>query len=278
LKNTIELFIQKKGKEKITMLTAYDYATAGFLDECKIDSILVGDSLGMVFQGNQDTLKVTLDDIIYHCKAVRKGAPNAFIIADMPFLTYHINRDEAVRNAGRVIQESGVEAVKLEGGEEVADKIEGILSAKIPVMGHLGLTPQSINVFGGYKIQGKTYEKAYKLIKDALLLEKLGVFAIVLEGIPEDLGKLITQKLSIPTIGIGAGKYTDGQVLVINDVLGLFKDFSPKFAKVFADVGAEVKKGINRYINDVKNNVFPEEKHTFKIDKEIIDKLSKDKF
>ncbi len=278
MKNTIELFIQKKGKEKITMLTAYDYATAGFLDECKIDSILVGDSLGMVFQGNQDTLKVTLDDIIYHCKAVRKGAPNAFIIADMPFLTYHINRDEAVRNAGRVIQESGVEAVKLEGGEEVADKIEGILSAKIPVMGHLGLTPQSINVFGGYKIQGKTYEKAYKLIKDALLLEKLGVFAIVLEGIPEDLGKLITQKLSIPTIGIGAGKYTDGQVLVINDVLGLFKDFSPKFAKVFADVGAEVKKGINRYINDVKNNVFPEEKHTFKIDKEIIDKLSKDKF
>ncbi len=278
MKKTIDIFFQKKGKEKITMLTAYDYSTAGFMNEAGIDSILVGDSLGMVFQGRHDTLGVTLDDIIYHCKAVRRGAPDAFVIADMPFLTYHVSVEEAIRNAGRLIQETGVEAVKVEGGEEIADKIKGLIAAKIPVMGHLGLTPQSINVFGGYKVQGRGYGDAKRLIKDALLLERLGAFAIVLEKIPEKLAKIITEKLTIPTIGIGAGRYTDGQVLVINDILGLYKDMSIKFVKVFANVGDEIKKGITGYIDEVKDGKFPDESHTYKIDDEVIEKLSKENF
>lgn len=275
MKKTINLFSEKKNKEKITLLTCYDYSTARFLNESKIDSILVGDSLGMTFQGLDSTLPVTVDDVVYHIKAVRRGAPDIFIIGDMPFLSYHISVEEAIRNAGKIIQ-NGADAIKLEGGEEILDKIKGILAAKIPVMGHLGLTPQSVNVFGGFKVQGKTFDSAKKIIKDALLLEETGVFSITLECVPEKLAKLISEKLTIPTIGIGSGRYTDGQVLVINDALGTFKDLESKFVKVFANVGQEMKKGIDTYVEEVTTNKFPEEKHGFKIDDEIIEKLKKE--
>jgi 3-methyl-2-oxobutanoate hydroxymethyltransferase len=273
VRNRINLFFEKKGKEKITMLTCYDYSTATFLNKSEIDSILIGDSLGMVFQGNNDALPVTMDEMIYHSKAVRKGAPDKFLIGDMPFLSYHISTEEAIRNAGRFVKEAGIDAVKLVGGEEVIDKIRGILASKIPVMGHLGLTPQSINVFGGFKIQGKSIESARQIVKDAILLDKEGVFAIVLEGVPEKLAKFITEKISIPTIGIGGGKYTDGQVLVINDIFGMYKDLSPKFVKIFSNVGEEMEKGINNYINEVKSVQFPGEKNSFSIEDEIIEEL-----
>jgi 3-methyl-2-oxobutanoate hydroxymethyltransferase len=276
VKKTISLFSDKKGKEKITILTCYDYSTARYLSESNIDSILVGDTLGMVFQGQNSTLPVTIEDIVYHMKTVRRGAPDTFLIGDMPFLSYHISTEEAIRNAGKLMQEGSANAVKLEGGEEVLDKIKGIIAAKIPVMGHLGLTPQSVNVFGGFKVQGKDYETAERILKDALLIEKAGVFSIVLECVPEKLAKLISEKLKIPTIGIGSGRFTDGQVLVINDALGITKDFNSKFVKVFADVGNEIKKGIDGYIDDVAGGKYPEEKHGFKIDDIVIEKLKKE--
>ena len=274
MKKRINVFSQKKGKEKLTLLTAYDYSTASILDEAGIDAILVGDSLGMVFQGNDDTLSVTVDEMIYHARAVRRGAPDAFLIVDMPYLSYHITKEETIYNAGRFIKEAGAEAVKLEGGEEIIDKIEALLAAKIPVMGHLGLTPQSVNIFGGYKIQGKILEQAKKIIHNAMLLQKAGVFAIVLEGIPEKLAEIITKKLNIPTIGIGAGRFVDGQILVINDIFGTYKELTPKFAKRFCNVGIEMKNGIEAFIKEVKNGKFPEEKHSFKIEQDIIDILN----
>ena len=273
MKNRINLFYDKKNKEKIAILTAYDYATAGILSKTMIDAILIGDSLGMVFQGNDNTLSVTVDEMIYHCKAVRKGAPNAFLIGDMPFLSFHVSPEETVKNAGRLVKEGGVDAVKLEGGREIIDKITALLAAKIPVMGHLGLTPQSINLFGGYKVQAKTYENARQIIDDAILLEKKGVFAIVLEGIPEKIAQIITKKLTIPTIGIGAGRYVDGQVLVINDIFGLYDDLTPKFIKTFSHVGDEMKKGIDEYVREVKNGQFPEKKHAFVINSEIMQQI-----
>lgn len=273
MKNTISLFSEKKRKEKITMLTCYDYSTACILNETDIDAILVGDSLGMVFQGNEDTLSVSVDDMIYHTKAVKKGAKNKFIITDMPFLSYHISIEETIKNAGRIIKEGGAEAVKLEGGREIIDKIKGLIDAKIPVMAHLGLTPQSINIFGGYKVQGKIFDEAKRIIEDALILENSGVFAIVLECIPEKLASLITEKLKIPTIGIGAGKNTDGQILVINDALGIFKDIVPKFVKKFVDISQYIKIGVNDYIKEVKTNTFPDISHTFKIENEIFEKI-----
>ena len=275
MKNRINIFFDKKSKEKLTLLTAYDYPTAQFLDEASIDAILVGDSLGNVFQGNDTTLPVTIDEMVYHTRIVRRGAPNTFLIGDMPFLSYHVSVEEALWNAGRLIKESGAEAVKVEGGVEILDKVKALIAAKIPVMGHLGLTPQSVNLFGGFKVQGKSLENAKRILKDALLLEEAGVFAIVLEGIPEKLAKVITERLKISTIGIGAGRYVDGQVLVINDVFGNYKGLEPKFAKKFCNVGEEMKKGIDAYINEVKNGSFPEEKHTYKIDQEIIDNLDK---
>lgn len=276
MKAGINIFTEKKSKENLALLTAYDYTTAYFLNKSDIDAILVGDSLSMVFQGNENNYPVTLDEMIYHCKAVRKGAPDKFIIADMPFLSYHISPEETVRNAGRYIKEAGMEAVKIEGGEEIISHIKALLSAKIPVMGHLGLTPQSINIFGGHKVQGKTIDSAKRIIENALLLEKEGVFAIVLEGIPEKLAQLITDKLKIPTIGIGAGRYTDGQILVINDIFGTYEEISPKFIKVFSDVGESIKNGISEYIKEVKEKKFPEEKHAYKINEEIIEALKKD--
>lgn len=276
MKTTIELFSAKKNKSKISMITCYDYSTAVILNKTEIDSILVGDSLGTVFQGNDSTLPVTMDEMIYHTKAVRKGAPDKFLIFDMPYLSYHISIEDAIRNAGRALKEAGAEAVKIEGGEEMIDKISAMLGAKIPVMGHLGLTPQSVNLFGGYKVQGNSLEVAKRLINDSLLLEKAGVFAIVLEGIPEKLAEIITKKLSIPTIGIGAGRYVDGQVLVINDMLGMFEDFTPKFVKKFANLSENIKNGIESYIKEVNEGIFPAEEHVYKINKEILDIIKKD--
>ncbi|WP_427339375.1 3-methyl-2-oxobutanoate hydroxymethyltransferase [Caloranaerobacter sp. DY30410] len=273
-KFTTASFLKAKAEgRKITMLTAYDYSTAKLLDEAGVDSILVGDSLGMVMLGYENTIKVTIEDIIHHTKAVSRGVNRALIIADMPFLSYHVSVEDTIRNAGRLIKEGGAHAVKLEGGENIIDKVKALVDAQIPVCGHLGLTPQSVNVLGGFKVQGKSIENAKKIIEDAILLEKAGVFAIVLEAVPEPLAKIITEKISVPTIGIGAGRYCDGQVLVLQDMLGMFSDFTPKFVKKFRDLGKEIKEGIREYIKEVHEGTFPEEKHTFKMSQEVIDKL-----
>ncbi|NTW71423.1 MAG: 3-methyl-2-oxobutanoate hydroxymethyltransferase [Eubacteriaceae bacterium] len=275
-KFTVSSFFKaKENQEKITMLTAYDYSMAKIVDGAGIDSILVGDSLGMVVQGYESTLEVTMDDMVYHCKAVARGAENAFIVGDMPFLSYHISIEESVRNAGRLIQEGKAHAVKLEGGVDVADKVRAIVKAQIPVMGHIGLTPQSVNVFGGFKVQGKDKAQALKVIEDAVALEKAGAFSIVLEGIPEKLAKIITEKVSIPTIGIGAGRYCDGQVLVIHDLLGMYSGQSPKFSKRYAALNETIKASVEGYVSEVKSLKFPEEKHTFSIDDQIIEEITR---
>lgn len=263
----------KQKKEPITMLTAYDYAMAKTLDDAGIDAILVGDSLGMVVQGYESTLEVTMDDMIYHCKAVARGVKNAMIVGDMPFLSYHVSTEEAIRNAGRLIQEGKAHAIKLEGGRDIIDKVQAIRRAQIPVMGHIGLTPQSVHVFGGYKVQGRVLEQAQNLIEDAKALEAAGVFAIVLEAIPENLAKIISEAVQIPTIGIGAGKYCDGQILVINDLLGMYSDLSPKFVKQYANLSPIIKDAISTYMTEVKTQAFPEEKHVFKMDESILEKL-----
>jgi len=273
-KFTVSSFIDFKEKgTKISMLTAYDYSTAKLLDEAGVDTILVGDSLGMVMLGYDDTLKVTMDDMLHHTRAVARGVEKAFVIGDMPFMSYHISVEEAVRNAGRFIKEAGADAVKLEGGTDVLDKITAIVKAQIPVVGHLGLTPQSVNMFGGFKVQGKSEAQAKKLIEEALMLQDAGVSSIVLECVPEKLAKMVSEKLDIPTIGIGAGKYCDGQVLVIQDMLGMYSDFTPKFVKQFADVGSIMKDAVAAYKSEVQAMTFPEEKHTFKIKDEVLDKL-----
>ncbi len=271
---TVTSFLEaKKKNEKITMLTAYDYSTAKLIDEAGIESILVGDSLGMVVLGYESTLEVTVEDIIHHCKAVARGAKNALIVGDMPFLSYHINIEETVRNAGRIIQEGKAHAIKLEGGVEVVDKVKAITNAQIPVMGHLGLTPQSINIFGGFKVQGKSEEQAKKIINDAIELEKAGAFAIVLEGIPAKLAQIITEKITIPTIGIGAGTGCDGQVLVTNDMLGMFSDFTPKFVKKYANLKETIVSATKEYIREVKVIEFPAKEHTFSMNEDILKKL-----
>lgn len=273
-KFTVSSFLQAKANnEKITMLTAYDYSMAKIVNDAGIDAILVGDSLGMVVQGYESTLEVTMDDMVYHCKAVARGAEKALIVGDMPFLSYHISVEEAVRNAGRLIQEGKAHAVKLEGGLDQVDNVKAIVKAQIPVMGHIGLTPQSVNMFGGFKVQGKDISQAQKVIDDALALEAAGVFAIVLEGIPEKLATLITQKLSVPTIGIGAGRYCDGQVLVIHDLLGMYDRQSPKFSKRYAALNETIRDSITAYVTEVKAAQFPEEKHTFTIDDAVITAL-----
>lgn len=276
MKKTIETFrLAKEKGRKLTMLTAYDYTTAKLLDEAGVDSILIGDSLGMVILGYENTLQVTVEDVLHHTKAVARGAKEALIIADMPYLSYHISVEEAIRNCGRMIKEGMASAVKLEGGEEIIDKVRGIIAAKIPVMGHLGLTPQSVNMFGGFKVQGKTSETINKLIKDAKLLEEAGVFAIVLECIPEEAAALITKSVSIPTIGIGAGSECDGQVLVIQDVLGMYTDIIPRFVKQYAQLGTVIRDSVTMYIKDVEAGLFPEAIHTFKIDKNALEELNK---
>lgn len=276
MKKTVATFKEAKiNNEKLSMVTAYDYSMAKLVDEGGIDGILVGDSLGMVTLGYENTLAVTIDDMIHHTKAVSRGANNALVVADMPFLSYHISIEESIKNAGRLIKEGDAHAVKLEGGRDVIDKVEGIVKAQIPVMGHIGLTPQSINMFGGFKVQGKTIEQIQNLIDDAKCLEEAGVFAIVLECIPEKISKIITESVSIPTIGIGAGKYCDGQILVINDMLGMYSDFTPKFVKQYKNLKEDINEAINNYIKDIKTGAFPEEKHSFKIDEQILDKLNK---
>jgi 3-methyl-2-oxobutanoate hydroxymethyltransferase len=277
MKNTVSTLLkQKQSGEKITMLTAYDYTTARIMDECGVNSILVGDSLGMVMLGYENTLPVTMEDMIHHTRAVARGANNAFIVADMPFMSYQASVREAVLNAGRLIKEGGANAVKLEGGAEVCEQIRAIVNASIPVVAHLGLTPQSVNVFGGFKVQGKSADKAKKLIDDALRIQEAGACAVTLEGIPAKLAEIITKKLFIPTLGIGAGNGCDGQVLVYQDMLGLTVGHTPKFAKRFADIGELMRKGITDYITEVKNGTFPSEEHTYSIDEDVINEIVKE--
>jgi 3-methyl-2-oxobutanoate hydroxymethyltransferase len=245
------------------MLTAYDYPTALAIDQAGMDSILVGDSLGMVVLGYENTLPVTMEDMLHHCKAVARGARFALLIGDMPFLSYQISAQEAVRNAGRFLQEGGMDAVKLEGGSERAHAIREITSAGIPVMGHLGLTPQSVNQLGGFVAQGKTAEAAQRLLEDALILQDAGCFSLVLESIPWQLAELVSGRLEIPTIGIGAGKGCDGQVLVTHDLLGLFDRFTPRFARKYADLHAVMLQAFSDYRLDVEGGAFPAEEHTF---------------
>ena len=273
-KFTTTSFLESKTSgEKITVLTAYDYQMAKLLDQSGTDCILVGDSLGMVVLGYENTLEVTMEDMIHHTKAVNRATNRAFVVADMPFMSYQVSIEDAIKNAGRLVKEGKATGVKLEGGSEIIEKIKAITDAKIPVMGHIGLTPQSVNLFGGFKVQGKSEEKAKEIINDAILLEKAGVFAIVLEGIPEKLAKLITEKLNIPTIGIGAGDDCDGQVLVVNDMLGLSEGFVPKFVKQYEKLHENISRGVSEYIKEVKSGQFPKQEHTFSIDDEIIKKL-----
>ena len=271
--STASLKEKRLKKEKISMLTAYDYSTASMVDEAGIDMILVGDSLGMVFLGYENTLSVTMDEMIHHTKAVVRGTRNAMVVGDMPFLSYHISVTEAVRNAGRFVQEAGAQAVKLEGGQERIATVKAILDAQIPVMGHIGLTPQSVNQFGGFKVQGKDIETATKLIKDAVALDEAGVFSMVLEGVPTKLAKKITEEVSVPTIGIGAGHYCDGQVLVINDMLGMFKGHIPKFVKKFANLEPIIIAALRDYKKEVQEGTFPGEEHGFTINDDVLEKL-----
>ena len=274
MKNTVVTFKEAKQKnEKLSMLTAYDYSTAKIIDEAGINGILVGDSLGMVCLGYEDTLSVTMEDMIHHTSAVTRGAKNTLVVADMPFMSYQTCIYDAVVNAGRLIKEGRAQAVKLEGGIEVCDKIEAIVKASIPVMGHIGLTPQSVNAFGGFKVQGKDEEAAKKLIDEALAIEKAGAFAVVLECVPAKLAAIISEKLSIPTIGIGAGVNCDGQILVYQDMLGLFSDFTPKFVKKYENLGEKMNIAFRKYIEEVKDGVFPAEEYSFKISDEVIEKL-----
>jgi len=266
--------MKQKG-EKFAMLTAYDYSTAKLIDEAGMPLILVGDSLGMVVLGYDSTIPVTMDEMIHHTKAVVRGTKQALIVGDMPFMTYQISADEAMRNAARFLQEAGCQAVKLEGGVFMAETIKRIITAGIPVMGHIGLTPQSINQFGGYKVMGKTPQAAIHLVNDAKALDEAGVFAIVLECVPEALSKLITEKVSVPTIGIGAGRYCDGQVQVIHDLLGMFSDFVPKHAKQYVQLAGQIKQAASDYIKEVADGSFPTDKQCFAMDESIIPEVAK---
>lgn len=249
--------------EKITMLTCYDYPTARIMDACGIDIMLVGDSAGVVFSGYENTLPVTVEEMLYHTKAVVRSNPKALVVADMPFMSYQVNIAEARINAGRMVKEGGAAAVKIEGGSNISSTINAIVEIDIPVIGHIGLTPQSIHRMGGYKVQGKKQEQADKIIEDAIAVEQAGAFAIVLEGIPQSLARIITERLSIPTIGIGAGSSCDGQVLVIHDILGLCEKYSPKFVKKYADARSLISEAVTAYINDVKSGAFPQDEHSF---------------
>ena len=258
-----EVCSMKEKGEKIVCLTAYDYCLARILDESGIDILLVGDSLGSVVQGHDSTLPVTADDIIYHTKAVVRGRRRALVVSDMPFMTFQLGVDEAKRNAGRLVQEGGAESVKLEGGVTQAATIEGLVKMGVPVMGHVGLTPQSVHQFGGYRIQGRGEADARAILDDAMAVEQAGAFAVVLEGIPVQLAREITQRVSIPTIGIGAGMHCDGQILVVHDMLGLFDDFTPKFVKRYANLKETIGGAVRSYMEEVRTEAFPAEEHTF---------------
>ena len=274
MKNTVQTFKEAKNNHtKLAMLTAYDYSTAKLQDEAGIHGILVGDSLGNVILGYEDTISVTMDDMIHHGAAVARGAKNALVVVDMPFMSYQTSVYDAVVNAGRLMKEGRANAVKLEGGVSVCPQIKAITDAGIPVMAHLGLTPQSINAFGGFKVQGKNEAAARKLIDDAKAVEEAGAFALVLECVPAKLAKIISEQLTIPTIGIGAGAGCDGQILVYQDMLGMFSDYTPKFVKRFAEVGSVMKEAFANYIKEVQAETYPAEEHTFKIDDGVLEKL-----
>ena len=274
MKNTAATFAAAKAKgEKLSMLTAYDYSTAKLEDESGINGILVGDSLGNVVLGYEDTVSVTMEDMVHHGAAVARGAKNALVVVDMPFMSYEVTVEEAVRNAGRLMKEGRAGAVKLEGGVRVAEQIRAIVKAGIPVMGHIGLTPQSINVFGGFKVQGKSEEAARALLADAKAVEEAGAFAVVIEAVPAALAQMITDAVSIPTIGIGAGAACDGQILVYQDMLGMFSDFTPKFVKRYANVGEVMREAFANYAAEVASGAFPTEEHTYKIKDDVLEKL-----
>lgn len=267
-KITVPYIKKLKGKKIITSLTAYDYLTARIIDQAGIDIILVGDSVGTTIQGLDSTIPVKMEEMLYHTEIVHRGVKQALLVGDMPFLSYQISTEKAVENAGLFLKK-GAEAVKLEGGVTIAGTVAKLVSMGIPVMGHIGFTPQSFNIIGGYKIQGKTKKKAESLIRDAEALEKAGVFSIVLEGMPEEVGKEITEKVSIPTIGISAGRYCDGQVLVITDILGLDPDFTPRFVKKYKNLYEEIKDAVTTFKTDVEEKKFPGENNVFRIEKEI---------
>lgn len=267
--SNINLFNKKKAKkEKISMVTTYDSTMASLVENSNIDAILVGDSLAMVCLGQENTLKVTIDDMIHHSKAVKSKAKNKFMVVDMPFMSYGISIDETLKNASRLIKEGEAQAVKLEGGVEISKHIEALVKSKIPVMGHLGLTPQSINQLGGFKIQCREEESAQKLLNEAKILQESGVFALVLECIPSKVAKQITQELKIATIGIGAGKFCDGQILVLQDLLGMNIDFKPKFVKTYSNLSSEIINSLNKYHEEVSNEVFPNDEFSFKMTNE----------
>jgi len=264
-KKTVPMIMERKhSSKKIVALTAYDYSFARLLDTTDLDIILVGDSLAMVSLGHETTLPVTMDEMIIHVRSVNRGSHNALLIADMPFMSYQVSDEQAITNAGRFIQEAGAQAVKVEGGARMAGRIKALTDADIPVMGHIGLTPQSVNKLGGYRIQGKNYKDARQIKQDARKLQEAGVFSIVLEGIPDDLAGEITQEVRVPTIGIGAGVQCDGQILVLHDLLGLGMDSSPKFVKQYANLGDEVQRAVGNYIQEVRDESFPDEKHSYK--------------
>lgn len=274
MKNTVlTLQQQKKDNDKIVMVTAYDYTTARIMDEMGVNTILVGDSLGMTMLGYEDTLSVTMEDMIHHSAAVARGAKDAFLVTDMPFMSYQTSVYDAVVNAGRLVKEGHAQAVKLEGGVDFAPHIEAIVKASIPVVAHIGLTPQSVNTFGGFKVQGKDLKAAKKLIEDAKAIEAAGACMVVLECVPEKLAARITEALTIPTIGIGAGSGCDGQVLVYQDMLAMYSDFKPKFIKQFANVGNTMRDGIAAYIKETKDCTFPAPEHCYRIDDSILEQL-----
>jgi 3-methyl-2-oxobutanoate hydroxymethyltransferase len=262
-KTVLDIQKMKHDGEKITMLTCYDYPFARIMDGCGIDMILVGDSVGVVVAGHENTLPVTMDDMVYHTRAVMRANPRALVVSDMPFMSYQVDIADARRNAGRLIKDGGAAAVKIEGGVNVAPVIRALVDIDIPVVAHIGLTPQSIHRMGGYKVQGKRVEQAEQILEDALAVEAAGAFAVVLEGIPQNLARRISESVAIPTIGIGAGPHCDGQVLVIHDILGLCEKYSPKFVKRYADARALIAGAVNDYISDVRGGSFPTDDHSF---------------
>ncbi|MEJ6951470.1 3-methyl-2-oxobutanoate hydroxymethyltransferase [Natronospora cellulosivora (SeqCode)] len=267
--------LKEEGK-KISMITAYDYYSAKFVDQLGTDMILVGDSLGMVIQGKDDTLSVTLDDMLYHTSIVSRVSDKALIVADLPFMTYQISVEQAMNNAARLIQEAGAGAVKMEGGKSIIPQVKAIVEAGIPVMGHLGLTPQSINQLGDYKVQAKSKEAALRLIEDARLLEEAGVFALVLETIPMEIARIVSKELKIPVIGIGAGPYCDGQVLVFHDLLGFDDQFKPKFLRKYNNLGHEIKQSLTSYLNDLDNNTFPDDSESYHLNQDVYQEIKKE--
>ncbi len=274
MKTTVADFAKMKARgEKISMVTAYDYSTAKLIDNAGINSILVGDSLGNVMLGYPDTISVTMEDMIHHSSAVMRGVENALVICDMPFMSYQTSVYDAVANAGRLLKEGRANAVKLEGGVEFVEHVKAIVKASIPVCGHIGMTPQSVNAFGGFKVQGKNIQEAQKLVDDAIALDKAGVFAIVLECVPKALAQYISQIVSVPTIGIGAGDGCDGQVLVYHDMMSIYSDFSPKFVKKYADIGNTVTDALKKYDNEVKSGVFPQDEHSYSMDENIMTEI-----